>query len=112
MIHYRSGKVDKSGLGLAFYYFVYNSQIVTVPTSFPPESNKLYFCVREPFISRLSTANLIFGEIPANQQLEIVSEMPQNGTIFSDGIESDYLEFNSGSIAKIGLADKKLVLLV
>jgi hypothetical protein len=30
--------------------------------------------------------------------------MPTNGVIFSDGIENDFLSFNSGSIATIGIA--------
>ncbi len=28
--------------------------------------------------------------------------MPENGVIFSDGIESDYLNFNSGTVTTIG----------
>jgi hypothetical protein len=32
--------------------------------------------------------------------------MPENGVIFSDGIESDSLEFNSGTIAEIGVSEK------
>jgi len=36
-----------------------------------------------------------------------VSQMPENGVIFSDGIESDFIEFNSGMQASIGLADKQ-----
>jgi hypothetical protein len=33
--------------------------------------------------------------------------MPERGVIFSDGIEEDYLEFNSGTRAEITLAEKK-----
>jgi hypothetical protein len=33
--------------------------------------------------------------------------MPENGVIFSDGIEADYLEFNSGIVATLGIAEKK-----
>jgi hypothetical protein len=44
--------------------------------------------------------------------MTIVSQMPQNGVIFSDGIESDYLEFNSGTRALIGVADKRGLLTV
>ena len=33
--------------------------------------------------------------------------MPTNGVIFSDGIETDFLKFNSGSIATIGIAPEK-----
>jgi len=36
--------------------------------------------------------------------LTIESLMPFSGVIFSDGIETDFLKFNSGSIANIGIA--------
>jgi len=32
--------------------------------------------------------------------------MPEHGVIFSDGIEADFLQFNSGAEAAIGIADK------
>ena len=48
----------------------------------------------------------------AGKPLEIVSHMPQNGVIFSDGVEEDRLDFNSGAIARIGLADRTLRLVV
>jgi hypothetical protein len=32
--------------------------------------------------------------------------MPENGVIFSDGIEADFLEFSSGVTATISVADK------
>jgi len=38
--------------------------------------------------------------------------MPENGVIFSDGIETDYIEFNSGTQALIAPADKKGYLVV
>jgi hypothetical protein len=38
--------------------------------------------------------------------------MAENGVIFSDGIESDSLQFNSGSIATIQPANQKGVLVV
>ncbi|MCI0476309.1 MAG: hypothetical protein L0Y55_08680, partial [Anaerolineales bacterium] len=76
------------------------------------EANYLYFAVREPFVSKTSSAQMIFGRIEKNQTLDLVSEMPQNGAIFSDGIEADYLEFNSGALARIGLAEKKVNLIV
>jgi hypothetical protein len=38
--------------------------------------------------------------------------MPENGVIFSDGIESDYLEFNSGTQATISVAEKRGLLAV
>jgi NAD kinase len=72
------------------------------------EANYLCFSVREPFESKVSTAKLVFGRIELGQKLQIVSQMPQYGVIFSDGIESDFLEFNSGAIAEIGLAERKV----
>jgi hypothetical protein len=38
--------------------------------------------------------------------------MPSNGLIFSDGIETDFLNFNSGAIATIGVAPEKANLVV
>lgn len=70
-------------------------------------SNSLYFVVREPFASKYSKAGIVCGYIDEENTIEIESFMPQNGVIFSDGIENDYLSFNSGTIVKIGIADKK-----
>lgn len=76
------------------------------------EALQLYFCVREPFVSRTTGADLAFGKIARKDSLKVFSQMPQNGVIFSDGIESDHLQFNSGAIADIAIADKKVHLLV
>ncbi|MFO0910635.1 MAG: hypothetical protein U0794_20195, partial [Isosphaeraceae bacterium] len=73
---------------------------------------RLVFMVREPFASKVSAAELVHGEIRPDSSLEIVSEMPQDGVIFSDGIEEDRLDFNSGAIASIGLSDRVLRLVV
>jgi hypothetical protein len=42
--------------------------------------------------------------------LTLESQMAENEVIFSDGIETDFLEFNSGTKAVIGIAEKKGVL--
>ena len=76
------------------------------------ESRYLVFNVREPFPSKTSGAEIVHGKIEPKKPLEIVSLMPQNGVIFSDGIEEDRLEFNSGTIARIGLAERTLRLVV
>ena len=80
--------------------------------AFDWESKYLAYSVREPFISRASAAEMVFGRIEAGQALTVTSQMPANGVIFSDGIEEDYLEFNSGSIAEIGVADRRVNLIV
>jgi|GEM_PF-2675019 hypothetical protein len=38
---------------------------------------------------------------------ENIIPMPENGVIFSDGIESDFLQFNSGIEATISVAEKR-----
>lgn len=76
------------------------------------DSDRLWFSVREPFISKTSQATLVFGQLQGDQQLTITSQMPDGGVIFSDGIESDYLAFNSGTIATIGLAERQAHLVV
>jgi NAD kinase len=76
------------------------------------ESDRLWFTVREPFLSKTAQASIVFGQIAPSQQLVITSHMPDYGVIFSDGIESDYLAFNSGAIAHIGLAERKAHLII
>lgn len=71
------------------------------------DENCLQFTVREPFPSRSSMASIIFGRITEENPMYIVSAMPENGVIFSDGMESDFLEFNAGMEATITIAEKK-----
>jgi NAD kinase len=78
-----------------------------VESRFDWEARELRFCVREPFPSRSSQAELVFGRLGDRTTLTITSLMPENGTIFSDGIEADCLAFNSGAIATIGVASRR-----
>lgn len=78
----------------------------------PWEAEELYFAVREPFTSRTSQAGLVFGKLKRGQPLVLRSFMPDHGVIFSDGIERDYLNFNSGAVATIGIAERKANLIV
>lgn len=73
----------------------------------PWEADELYFTVREPFTSRTSQANIVFGKLNAQRRLTVRSAMPENGVIFSDGVEGDFISFNSGTVATIGVADRK-----
>ena len=75
-------------------------------------SDFLYYTVREPFPSKISKASLVFGTVSKDNPMTIVSQMPENGVIFSDGIEADFLEFNSGTKAHISVAEKKGLLVV
>ena len=80
--------------------------------SFDRSAPELYYTVREPYPSASTGADMVFGRITTRSPLQIVSNMPENGVIFSDGMEQDFLQFNSGSIVTIGIADQKGYLVV
>ncbi len=67
------------------------------------DANYLYYSVREPFPSRTTGTSVIFGKITKNKPMALESHMAGNGVIFSDGIENDFLEFNSGMKATIAV---------
>jgi NAD kinase len=72
----------------------------------------LLFAVREPFQSIKTQISLATGILKGHDNLTIESLMPTNGVIFSDGIESDFLRFNSGTSAEIGLANESATLVL
>jgi len=72
----------------------------------PWDTSHLFYTVREPFPSKTSTTNMVFGKITKQLPLILTSQMSENGVIFSDGIESDFLEFTSGIEATLSVADK------
>jgi hypothetical protein len=76
------------------------------------ESDRLVFVVREPFVSKTSGAEIVGGLVTPEFPLIIESEMAEGGVIFSDGVEADFLPFNSGTMATISLAKKKTQLVV
>ncbi|HMB23414.1 MAG: hypothetical protein ACM33V_00665 [Chloroflexota bacterium] len=76
------------------------------------ESDRLVFVVREPFASKTSGAELVGGLVTPEFPLVVESEMAEGGVIFSDGVEADFLPFNSGTIATISLAKRKTQLVI
>jgi hypothetical protein len=76
------------------------------------EDRRLAWAVREPFVSRQSQAGLVAGLLDAGDALVVESLMPANGVIFSDGVETDFLQFNGGTIARIGVAQQRANLVV
>lgn len=78
----------------------------------PWDASFLQFAVREPFPSRSSQATLVFGRVDSEHRLRLRSLMPESGVIFSDGIEADYVSFNSGVEATIGVAKQSGKLVV
>jgi NAD kinase len=71
------------------------------------QDSQLMFAVREPFASKRTQVETTAGIITEQAKLIIQSFMPNNGLIFSDGVEADFLKFNSGAIATIGIAEEK-----
>ncbi|MFN8252938.1 MAG: hypothetical protein U0V75_13805 [Ferruginibacter sp.] len=67
-------------------------------------ANDLLFAVREPFQSVRTQTNITAGILKNHTNLVVESLMPSGGVIFSDGIEKDFLHFNSGTVAHITLA--------
>ncbi len=76
------------------------------------DQKRLQFAVREPFPTRNTGTELVFGAITEYRPMSVESFMPENGVIFSDGIELDYLPFNSGCVITVGISKKKGMLVV
>lgn len=73
---------------------------------------RLAFVVREPFRSKASEVQLTAGLIAQGESLQLESQMPQGGVIFSDGVEADALAFNTGTVAEVRAAQRRARLVV
>ena len=71
------------------------------------DEDRLAFVVREPFVSKHSSASVTAGYVSRGHSLILESNMPYNGVIFSDGMEADYIQFNSGCQVEINVAPVK-----
>jgi len=71
------------------------------------DANQLVYSVREPFPSKTSEATMVHGIITPDRPLVLTSRMPERGLIFSDGTEKDYVDFNAGVAATIGISDRR-----
>lgn len=113
-----SGVIVSTGLGSTAWYKSIVTGACAVASTLGARVNKdayhasnwdaafLQFAVREPFPSIATKTDIICGRADSKSPLTIRSLMPENGVIFSDGIESDFLAFNSGSLATITIAEK------
>lgn len=91
-------------------FSTFQAQKSKVKFSMKWDDDRLVYVVREPFLSKHSQISLSAGIITATSPLRIESQMPFNGVIFSDGIESDFLQFNAGCQVEITLAEKKALM--
>jgi NAD kinase len=120
-----SGVIVSTGLGsTGWLRSIYAGWVATTRTllnqevksddggAFPWDADYLHYFVREPFPSPTTAATIVIGRIAKAQSIALVSQMPENGVIFSDGTESDYLEFNSGTQATIAVAEKRALLVI
>lgn len=78
----------------------------------PWDSQQLLFAVREPFPSRSSQAELVYGKVSHQQPLKVRSRMAEHGVIFSDGMQNDFLAFNAGIEVVISLASDQGQLII
>jgi len=114
-----SGLIISTGLGSTAWFksIVTGSLAIAdkfstriAPAAYAPQpwdARELRFAVREPFPSKTSKTSLVVGRITKSQTLRLRSLMPENGVIFSDGIEADRLDFNSGTEAQITIPDRQ-----
>jgi NAD kinase len=82
------------------------------PIRIPWEDRRLVYVVREPFVSRHSQAGIVAGMLESGKELVLESLMPSGGAAFSDGMEADFLQFNSGAIATVRAAEQRARLVV
>jgi hypothetical protein len=117
-IHSSSGVIVSTGLGSTGWLRSIITGSTGIAASLEPQARRmsqihmpwdaryLHFAVREPFPSVSSQATLVFGTTDQTHPLALRSMMPENGVIFSDGMEADFLNFTSGLIASISVAER------
>lgn len=76
------------------------------------EDRRLIYVVREPFASRHSQVTMVAGVLQSGQELVLESLMPSGGVIFSDGMESDFIQFNSGAVGTVRAAKQRARLVI
>lgn len=117
-----SGIIISTGLGSTGWYKSIMAEAARIAEIFGTRlttdkplswgEDRLNFVVREPYPSRATQADIVYGKIEKKDSFRILSKMPENGVVFSDGIESDTIEFNAGTEITIGIADRKGKLVV
>ena len=70
------------------------------------DTESVQFAVREPFPSNTTGTEIVFGSIDHGMPLSLESLMPENGVMFSDGIQNDFIDFNSGCTIEVGISKR------
>lgn len=117
-----SGIIVSTGLGSTGWYKSVITQAAGIAREFGGrnfadrqhewDDDKLLFVVREPFPSRFTQTGIVYGKLGGTDSFKILSKMSGGGVVFSDGIESDAIEFNAGTEVTVRVAPKKGVLVV
>lgn len=77
-------------------------------TIFTPQERKAVYLAREPWPSKATGNDLVFGELGQDTEISLVSRMNDGGVIFADGMEQDFLRFDWGIQANISIANRTL----
>ena len=111
-----SGVIISTGLGMTGWHRSVMAEFQGMAKAFNlgdikmPEykwdSGILIFQVREPYPSRFTEADLVYGKVTRTDELTFVSNMAEKGIVFSDGILEDAIEFNAGMELKVSVAER------
>jgi hypothetical protein len=67
----------------------------------------------QELVERFNTqAGIVAGMLQSGEELVLESLMPSGGAAFSDGMEADFLQFNSGATAIVRAAEQRARLVV
>jgi len=102
-----SGVVVSTGAGKTGWLKSIMGEVIE---GFEWDDRKLVYSVREAFESKTTGVELTRGYIRGNN-LEITSQMPQDGIVFADGMIDSGVEFQAGRKVSIGVSDKKFNLI-
>ncbi len=111
-----SGIIISTGFGMTGWHKSIMAEFVGIAKAFGLNyvtelhadwgARQLIFQVREPYPSRFTQADIVFGKIMDNEKLVITSNMSENGVVFSDGVIDDTIDFNAGMEIAIGVSDR------
>jgi NAD kinase len=107
--HSSSGVIISSGTGsTGWSRSIMEAAAIELPLT--PKERAVNFFVREPFASVSTQTQLRCGRIPEPDNLVITSRLNSGGTVFADGIEQDFLNFDWGRRLQVKVAKETLQL--